>query len=124
MVVFAGITLTACSGVPSRQTVPLTSPDALPKPEALNGAGLGDGRGTAALNKRLLSQMAQQPPDTDLPLGAGDIIEISVLEVDELSKFRARIPLRGAITLPLLGPLVAANRTAIELEEDIRQRLR
>jgi len=68
--------------------------------------------------------MAQQPPDTDLPLGAGDIIEISVLEVEELSKFRARIPLRGAITLPLLGSLPAANRTTIELEDDIRQRLR
>jgi len=81
------------------------------------------GRGTAALNQRLLSQMAQQTTDTDLPLGPGDTVEISVLEVEELSKFRARIPLRGTITLPLIGPLLAANRTAIELEEDIRQRL-
>jgi polysaccharide export outer membrane protein len=82
------------------------------------------GRGAAALNKRLLSQMAQQTADTDLPLGPGDVIEVSVLEVEELSKFRARIPLRGTITLPLVGPLLAANRTAIELEEDIRQRLK
>jgi polysaccharide biosynthesis/export protein len=122
--VFSGLCLTACSGVQSRQALPLTSSDAFPKAEALDGAALGDGRGATALNKRLLGQMAQSPPDTDLPLGAGDIIEISVLEVDELSKFRARIPLRGAITLPLIGPLTAASRTAIELEEDIRQRLR
>jgi polysaccharide export outer membrane protein len=85
---------------------------------------LSAGRGDAALNKRLLSQMAQQATDADLPLGPGDTIEVSVLEVEELSKFRARIPLRGTITLPLIGPLPAANRTAIELEEDIRQRLR
>jgi polysaccharide biosynthesis/export protein len=88
-----------------------------------DGHGVPAGRGPAALNKRLLSQMAQQTTDTDLPLGPGDVIEISVLEVEELSKFRARIPLRGTITLPLIGPLPAANRTAIELEEDIRQRL-
>jgi protein involved in polysaccharide export with SLBB domain len=88
-----------------------------------DGHGVPAGHGAAALNKRLLSQMAQQTTDTDLPLGPGDVIEISVLEVEELSKFRARIPLRGTITLPLIGPLPAANRTAIELEEDIRQRL-
>jgi len=88
------------------------------------GQAVPAGRGAAALNQRLLSQMAQQTTDTDLPLGPGDTIEISVLDVDELSKFRARIPLRGTITLPLIGPLLAANRTAIELEEDIRQRLR
>ena len=89
-----------------------------------NGQAVPAGRGAEALNKRLLSQMAQQTIDTDLPLGPGDTIEISVLEVEELSKFRARIPLRGTITLPLIGPLPAANRTAIELEEDIRQCLR
>jgi polysaccharide export outer membrane protein len=89
-----------------------------------NGQAVLAGRGAEALNKRLLSQMAQQTIDTDLPLGPGDTIEISVLEVEELSKFRARIPLRGTITLPLIGPLPAANRTAIELEEDIRQCLR
>lgn len=88
------------------------------------GQAVPAGRGAAALNQRLLSQMAQPTTDTDLPLGPGDTIEISVLDVDELSKFRARIPLRGTITLPLIGPLLAANRTAIELEDDIRQRLR
>ena len=67
----------------------------------------------AALNKRLLSQMAQQTTDTDLPLGPGDTIEISVLDVEELSKFRARIPLRGTITLPLIGPLLAGLLVAI-----------
>ena len=81
---------------------------------------MGPRRSTSGSSVRWRSR----PRDTDLPLGPGDTIEISVLEVEELSKFRARIPLRGTITLPLIGPLLAANRTAIELEDDIRQRLR
>lgn len=121
---FLGLSLTACSRVQSRQALPLASSEPIPKVEAHGRTGLADGRGAAALNKGLLSQMAEGVADTDLPLGPGDVIEISVLEVEELSKFRARIPLRGTITLPLIGPLAAANRTAIELEEDIRQRLR
>jgi polysaccharide export outer membrane protein len=56
-------------------------------------------------------------------MGPGDLIEISVFEVEELSKIRLRIPLRGTITLPLIGQLFAAGRSAIELEDDIRARL-
>jgi polysaccharide biosynthesis/export protein len=130
VVVSCGLSLVACSATQPRPTLPLTSTAGI-APEGVHaGRMTGDSqvvpevRGVAALNKRLLSQMAQPTTDTDLPLGPGDVIEISVLEVEELSKFRARIPLRGAITLPLIGPLPAANRTAIELEEDIRQRLR
>jgi polysaccharide export outer membrane protein len=56
-------------------------------------------------------------------VGPGDLIEISVFEVEELSKIRLRIPLRGTITLPLIGQVSAAGRSAIELEDDIRARL-
>ena len=58
---------------------------------------------TAALNSRLLEQSARSSEDTDLPVGAGDLLEISVFEVEELSKIRLRVPLRGVISLPLLG---------------------
>jgi polysaccharide biosynthesis/export protein len=129
IIVSCGLSLVACSAPQPRPVMPVTSVAGIPQAGSPDGAmpadgqGAAGGRGTAALNKRLLSQMAQQATDIDLPLGAGDVIEISVLEVEELSKFRARIPLRGTITLPLIGPLLAANRTAIELEEDIRRRL-
>jgi polysaccharide biosynthesis/export protein len=130
LIVCLGLFLAACQTTQPRPTLPLTSAPGITQggfPKGIGPANSNGGPsdpGAAALNKRLLRQMAQQPPDTDLPLGAGDLIEISVLEVEELSKFRARIPLRGAITLPLLGALPAANRTTIELEDDIRQRLR
>jgi polysaccharide export outer membrane protein len=91
----------------------------MPRDGQLGAAGLG----AADLNKRLLQQMAQQPADLDLPLGPGDLIDISVFEVEELSHLKARIPLRGTITLPLIGQLQAAGRTAIELQDDLRQRL-
>jgi polysaccharide export outer membrane protein len=78
---------------------------------------------TAALNSRLLEQSARSSEDTDLPVGAGDLLEISVFEVDELSKIRLRVPLRGVISLPLLGQIQAAGRTTAELEDEIRTRL-
>ena len=79
--------------------------------------------GAAALNSRLLSQARAPIGAADLPVGPGDLIEISVFEVDELSKLKLRIPIRGTITLPLIGQIRAAGRTAIELEDDIRARL-
>jgi polysaccharide export outer membrane protein len=81
-------------------------------------------RGTGALNGLLLNRVSPPGGEADLPVGGGDLIEISVFEVAELSSLKVRIPLRGTITLPLLGSIPAAGRTAIELEDDIRQRLR
>lgn len=79
--------------------------------------------GTASLNRRLLEQSARSAGDLDLPIGAGDLLEISTFEVEELSKLRVRVPLRGPITLPLVGQVEAAGRTTTELEADIRARL-
>ncbi len=77
----------------------------------------------AALNSRLLSHVSAPGPQIDLAMGPGDLIEISVFEVEELSKLKLRIPLRGTVTLPLIGQITAAGRSAIELEDDIRTRL-
>ena len=78
---------------------------------------------TAALNRRLLEQAARSADDNDLPVGAGDLIEVSVFEVEELSRIRLRIPHRGIVTLPLVGQIQAAGRTTSELEDEIRSRL-
>ena len=77
----------------------------------------------AALNLRLLEKISPTGGDGDLPVGPGDLIEISVFEVEELSKLRLRIPARGIISVPLIGHIQAASRTATELEEEIRTRL-
>ena len=77
----------------------------------------------AALNSRLLSHVSAPGPQTDLAMGPGDLIEISVFEVEELSKLKLRIPLRGTVALPLIGQITASGRSAVELEDDIRTRL-
>jgi polysaccharide export outer membrane protein len=77
----------------------------------------------AALNLRLMEQAARSSEESDLPVGTGDLLEISVFEVEELSKIRLRVPGRGAISLPLIGQIQAAGRTTAELEEEIRTRL-
>ena len=96
-----------------------------PSPPAPGDAGTGDAKGgpnTARINS-LLSQLPPPAPDADLPVGPGDLIEISVFEVEELSKIKVRIPMKGSITLPLLGQIPAAGRTALELQDEIGQRL-
>jgi polysaccharide export outer membrane protein len=77
----------------------------------------------AALNQRLLEKVSPTEGDGDLPVGPGDLIEISVFEVEELSKLRIRIPARGIISVPLIGHIQAAGRTATELEDELRTRL-
>jgi len=77
----------------------------------------------AALNLRLMEQSARSSAESDLPLGTGDLLEISVFEVEELSKIRLRVPARGVISLPLVGQIHAAGRTTAELEDEIRGRL-
>src|SRR5215470_6669258 len=75
---------------------------------------------SAALNLRLLEKVSPSAGDGDLPVGPGDLIEISVFEVEELSKLRLRIPARGVISVPLIGHIQAAGHTATELENEIR----
>lgn len=79
--------------------------------------------GVAALNSRLLNHVSAPGGEADPSMGPGDLIEISVFEVEELSKLKLRIPLRGTITLPLIGQIPAAGRSAIQIEDDIRTQL-
>jgi polysaccharide export outer membrane protein len=83
----------------------------------------GASASSTALNLRLMEQAARSGDTGDLPVGTGDLLEISVFEVEELSKIRVRVPGRGVISLPLVGQIDAAGRTTAELEEEIRGRL-
>jgi len=75
------------------------------------------------LNLRLLEKVGPTASEGDLPVGPGDLIEVSVFEVEELSKLRLRIPARGIISVPLIGQIQATGRTATELEDEVRTRL-
>ncbi|WP_240334204.1 polysaccharide biosynthesis/export family protein [Sphingobium estronivorans] len=56
-------------------------------------------------------------------LGPGDVIELSVMGRDD---YRARLQLQtdGVIELPLIGNVVAANKTVLQLKEEVRNRLK
>lgn len=129
------IALAACSahstGTPGE--VPLVRDGgALPSGPSTRGDRAADagrprdgGTGSAAaLNYRLMEQAAKSGDTGDLPVGTGDLLEISVFEVEELSKIRVRVPGRGVIALPLVGQIDAAGHTTAELEEEIRTRLK
>jgi polysaccharide export outer membrane protein len=86
-------------------------------------AGQGSTR-IDSLNSLIRSHAATSLQSQDPLLGTGDLVEISVFEVEELSKIKLRIPQRGIVRLPLVGSLPAAGRTVSELEEDLREALK
>jgi polysaccharide export outer membrane protein len=76
-----------------------------------------------ALNSWLFRRAAGADTPGDLPLGPGDLIEISVVDMPELSGRRVRVPRDGGIGVPLLGEVPVAGRSVADLEEDLRRRL-
>lgn len=136
LIAAVALAATACSSGSPRVGIPSQPPPVPTAPAASNRVAVAPGHGADAprppvpgdsevtvLNSRLLSYVSAPVPQTDLAVGAGDLIEISVFEVEELSKLKLRIPLRGTITLPLVGQIAASGRSAIELEDEIRTRL-
>jgi len=57
-------------------------------------------------------------------LGAGDVIQITAVDAEEVSKGPIRISSDGYINLPTLGRLKAADRTLEELQSAIAERLK
>jgi hypothetical protein len=110
---------TAQPGPPTGQTQ--ASPEvgpASPAP-ALPGAGVAGAVESSGPAPGSRPDVAE----ADLPIGPGDLIEITVLYVPELARLELRVPQQGSIALPLLGSLPAAGYTAAELEGEIRRRL-
>lgn len=98
-------------------------PDVNPTVTALPAGRSGGGAPAEDLNKKLLSQVTPSTQGNDLPLGAGDLVEVSVFDVPEFSNLKLRIPLGGSITLPLIADVAAAGLTPTELQGVIRGRL-
>lgn len=135
-----GLTITLAACATSRSTIDPDSSTTLLREDGRVAAAPSDRKAASAsaaplprdaraaasagtLNLKLLEQSARSADDRDLPVGAGDLIEVSVFEVEELSKIRLRVPWRGVISLPLIGQIQATGRTTAELEEEIRTRL-
>jgi len=58
----------------------------------------------------------------DHPVGAEDLLEISVFEIPELNR-TVRVSEKGTISLPLLGEMDVKGLTAMQLEDRLKQAL-
>jgi polysaccharide export outer membrane protein len=57
-------------------------------------------------------------------VGAGDVLKVSVWKHDEVSQAQVTVRPDGAISLPLLGDVPAAGRSATDISNDIANRLK
>lgn len=77
----------------------------------------------AARLDRLWQQRAGSSASDDYPIGPGDVVTISVPEVEELEQRRARVSAEGLIELPLVGFVQAQGLTEDGLAEEIDNKL-
>lgn len=82
-----------------------------------------ESRDNLALNSRILAMANPDSLSGDYRLGTGDLLEISVFDIPELSKIKARVGAEGLITLPLAGTVSAGGKTAMELEVAVKAAL-
>jgi protein involved in polysaccharide export with SLBB domain len=77
-------------------------------------------------NEPVLIQLSRQrgiDTPADFPIGPGDVLTISVPEVDELQRQEIRVASDGTIGLPLIGTMQVAGVSENELRTAIAQRL-
>jgi polysaccharide export outer membrane protein len=82
-----------------------------------------DTRDNLALNSRILALANTATSLRDYSIGPADLLEISIFDIPELSKIKARVASEGHITLPLVGTVQAGGKTAMELEETLKTAL-
>lgn len=73
---------------------------------------------------RLWVRRTHEELPSDLPLGPGDVLEISATPVVELQNYAVRVSGEGMISLPLIGSMRAGGRSEAALEEEIRRLLK
>ncbi len=71
----------------------------------------------------LWEQRAWKGSAFDFPIGPGDLLEISVLGLEELKSRTVRVSAEGLIFLTPLGQIQAAGLTEEQVKEGIRERL-
>src|SRR5437016_3362630 len=129
----AGLALVSCSSA-QRQPDPgdfigTTTTPAIPAEGPVASAAGNVGRAqpsssAADVNQKLRALARPDDETPDPRLGPGDLIEISVFEVPELSQIKLRIPNSGQVTLPLVGSFPASGATALELQSQISNHLK
>src|SRR2546428_11589757 len=89
-----------------------------------NVGGTQPSSSAADVNQKLRALARPDDETPDPRLGPGDLIEISVFEVPELSQIKVRIPNSGQGTLPLGGSFPASGATALAPQSQISNHLK
>jgi polysaccharide export outer membrane protein len=71
----------------------------------------------------LWQSRTQEDVASDFPIGPGDMLEISVPDMEELSARTVQVSATGTISLPFVGEIQASELTQERLREEIRRRL-
>jgi protein involved in polysaccharide export with SLBB domain len=66
----------------------------------------------------------ESAPAQDLPIGPGDIIDISVPEIEEIQNQRTRVSAQGEIELPLIGTVHANGLSESQLHDELVRKVR
>ncbi len=110
-IILLSLLLAACASSPKQP------------PVALLAAGGTDTADHARLNSRILQAAARKTFEGELPLGPGDLLEVSVFDVPEFSELKVRVSSAGTVMLPLLGSVRAADLTPGEFRETLGRQL-
>jgi len=70
------------------------------------------------MNEKLFASLSGASQPGDYVITSGDLLEVDVFEAPELKR-EARVGARGAVTMPLLGPVEVMGLTTAEAEERI-----
>lgn len=89
-------------------------------------AGLALGGELSDVQKlaELWLKRSNEKANFDFPIGAGDVVEISVPAIEELRARTVRISGDGTFTLPFVGKIAAAGLTEEELQQSLLERLK
>jgi protein involved in polysaccharide export with SLBB domain len=131
----AGLMLAACAtGDPMRLNPPSFSEHPTTTHDSDTDTGspvsAGPGASTAvqdaddlALNDLWQERTSSMSSNEDYPIGPGDILMISVPQMDELQERRVRVSTTGTIELPLVGSVQAGGLTEDALQAELDEKL-
>ena len=124
LIVIVGLILSCAWSVSSFAQVPSAArPDQLPLAQPQSSAPSSmPGQPLSVLPAPGGAPAAQPPADPGYILGPEDVVQVSVLGRTDFDA-KSKIGTDGKIQLPLLGSVPAADRTVLQLREDIKQAL-
>lgn len=138
LIALVGLLLALVIGCSETQPMHVTGADlnqqnggssASANPAAAGGApGAAIDSASATADTQELEQLWQQrttqtSSTEDYPIGPGDVLEISVPEMDEMQQRKVRVTTQGVIELPLVGNVQAGGLTEAQLQDELDQKL-